>query len=64
MKKATHSIWILMILLCLSISGCTSKEERWGQQLTASVAEAEYTVNQLKDHINNDLVKNALFPDL
>ncbi|MCZ6804685.1 MAG: hypothetical protein O7D86_12335 [Proteobacteria bacterium] len=60
MKKATHSIWILMTWLCLSISGCTSEEELWVQQLTSRVMDAEYTVSQLKNHINKGLVKNAV----
>jgi len=60
MKKATHIILILMTLLCLSISGCTSEEDLWGQQLTSRVTDAEYTVSQLKSYIDKDLVKNAV----
>jgi hypothetical protein len=59
MNKVTHAALVLAII-CLSISGCTSQDELWEQQLSSRVTDAEYTVNQLKNHIDKGLIKNAV----
>ena len=53
--KKKFNILCLLIILIISISGCTSQEELLTKELEVYITNAQRSVAQLKEHIDKGL---------